>query len=63
MLLPQPTVVCNESALIGEATPIQKAGIPTDAASSLKEHDPSGRGKRHVLFAGTSVVQKPPNRP
>ncbi|MCO5602074.1 hypothetical protein L7F22_056201 [Adiantum nelumboides] len=45
--------ICNESALTGEATPVQKYQAPNSAGIYQAE----GKGSRHTLFSGTRVLQ------
>ncbi|KAG0585432.1 hypothetical protein KC19_2G011200 [Ceratodon purpureus] len=45
--------VCNESALTGEAMPVQKYM----ASNNLERYRLEGHGSRHTLFSGTTVLQ------
>lgn len=45
--------VCDESNLTGEAMPVQKYA-PSNGHDA---YDPEGRGARHTLFSGTTVLQ------
>ncbi|KAI5068179.1 hypothetical protein GOP47_0016524 [Adiantum capillus-veneris] len=45
--------ICNESALTGEATPVQKYQAPNTRGVYQAE----GKGSRHTLFSGTRVLQ------
>nr|PNR41660.1 hypothetical protein PHYPA_019065 [Physcomitrium patens] len=45
--------VCNESALTGEAMPVQKYM----AANNIERYKSDGSGARHTLFSGTTVLQ------
>lgn len=45
--------ICDESALTGEATPVQKYYAPNTAGIYQME----GHGSRHTLFSGTRVLQ------
>eukprot|EP00873_Tetraselmis_striata_P045781 jgi/Tetstr1/466045/TSEL_010632.t1 len=49
--------VCNESALTGEAMPVQKVQVPSDPSGRQEEYDPATKGKRYTLFSGTTVLQ------
>eukprot|EP00884_Botryococcus_braunii_P008422 jgi/Botrbrau1/17581/Bobra.0166s0023.1 len=53
LILIQGSCVCNESALTGEAMPIQKLQAPPEGHT----YDPAHSGARHTLFAGTRVLQ------
>ena len=44
--------VCNESALTGEAMPVQKYACPNEPTT----HD-AHAGARHMLCAGTTLLQ------
>ncbi|CAM6091151.1 unnamed protein product [Calypogeia fissa] len=53
VVITQGFCVCDESNLTGEAMPVQKY-----APSNLQDvYDPEGRGARHTLFSGTTVLQ------
>ncbi|KAI5068182.1 hypothetical protein GOP47_0017102 [Adiantum capillus-veneris] len=45
--------ICDESALTGEAAPVQKYHAPNNAGIYQAE----GHGTRHTLFSGTRVLQ------
>ena len=47
------SAVCDESNLTGEAMPVQKYACPNDTTP----YDPGHGAARHMLFAGTIVLQ------
>lgn len=53
MILSLGSCICDESALTGEATPVQKYYAPNTADIYQAE----GHGSRHTLFSGTRVLQ------
>ncbi|KAJ7563257.1 hypothetical protein O6H91_03G103100 [Diphasiastrum complanatum] len=53
MLIIQGSCICDESALTGEAMPVQKYNAP----NTTSFYRPEGHGAHHTLFSGTTVLQ------